>query len=400
MFSLFRKSNRRASSLVVPSLIVFAIVLPGAPQEARLLCSRAYGAEPVKSVAVEGSPLRWFDAKEIGIEGRGWSDVNDFYDRLPSKAEKTVPKSVWGLSKQSAGMLVRFRAQTPSIHVFWGLRSPNLAMPHMPATGVSGVDLYGRNDAGQWRWIAGGRPTAQTQRTMIASELPPGEREYLLYLPLYNGVSDVQIGIPADATLTRSESEAAKKKPIVFYGTSIMQGGCASRPGMAHASILGRRLDRPIINLGFSGSGKMEIELANLLAELDPALYVIDCLPNIDAKQVTERTEPLVAALRKAHPTTPIMLVEDRTYSDADWAASKRKRNDTSRAAYKAAYERLLKAGVTGLTYVEGEQLLREDYEDTVDGSHPTDLGFMHYADVLEPILRKALGEPAKSAAP
>ncbi len=177
-----------------------------------------------------------------------------------------------------------------------------------------------------------------------------------------------------------------------------MQGACASRPGMAHASILGRRLDRPVINLGFSGSGKMEIELANLLAELDPAVYVIDCLPNVGAKEVEERTEPLVAALRKAHPTTPIVLVEDRTYSDVEWNATKRKRNDTSRAAYKAAYERMLKAGVTGLTYVEGEQLLREDREDTVDSSHPTDLGFMRHADVLEPILRKVLGEEATVA--
>lgn len=355
-------------------------------------------ADELPSLAIEGSPLKWYDVKQIGIEGRGWSDVNDFYDRLPKKAEATVPKSVWGLSKDSAGMLVRFRANTPSLDVFWALRKANLAMPHMAATGVSGVDLYGRNEKGQWRWIANGRPSAQTQRVRIASELPPGEREYLLYLPLYNGVNDVQIGVPKEATLSRAESPAAKKKPIVFYGTSIMQGACASRPGMAHASIIGRRLDRPVINLGFSGSGKMEIALAELLAELDPAVYVLDCLPNVDAKQVEERTEPLVAALRKAHPTTPIVLVEDRTYSDADWFASKRKRNDTSRAAYKAAYERMLKAGVTGLTYVEGEQLLREDREDTVDSSHPTDLGFMRHADVLEPILRKAIGEEAATA--
>jgi hypothetical protein len=388
MISAPSKSHRRSSTFAVPALVLLAIALQLAPQAKRL-----FAADPLKSLTIEGSPLRWYDAKDLGIEGRGWSDVNEFYDRLPKKAEATVPKSVWGLSKDSAGMLVRFRARTPSISVFWALRKPNLAMPHMPATGVSGVDLYGRNEAGQWRWIANGRPTAQNQRMALASELPPGEREYLLYLPLYNGVSDVQIGVPADAVVTRSESPAAKKKPMVFYGTSIMQGACASRPGIAHASILGRRLDRPVINLGFSGSGKMEIALAELLAELDPAVYVIDCLPNVDAKQVEERTEPLVAALRKAHPTTPIMLVEDRTYSDVEWNATKRKRNDTSRAAYKAAYDRMLKSGVTGLTYVEGEQLLREDREDTVDSSHPTDLGFMRHADVLEPILRKVLGE-------
>jgi len=381
---------RSQSSRLVPLLVSSLLFAQAAGFVAHVVA-----AAELPFTTVEKDPLRWYDAKEIGVEGRGWSDVQSYYDRLPAKAEKTVPGSVWGLSHHSAGMLVRFQASTPSIAVRWTLHSDRLAMPHMAATGVSGVDLYGRNEKGQWRWISGGRPTAQTNKATLASELPPGEREYLLYLPLYNGVSDVQIGLPADAKINRSENPAAKRKPIVFYGTSIMQGACASRPGMAHASILGRRLDRPVINLGFSGSGKMEIELANLLAELDPALYVIDCLPNVDAKQVEERTEPLVASLRKAHPTTPIVLVEDRTYSDVEWNATKRKRNDTSRAAYKTAYERLLKDGVTGLTYVEGEQLLREDREDTVDSSHPTDLGFMRHADVLEPILRKALGDDA-----
>jgi lysophospholipase L1-like esterase len=162
---------------------------------------------------------------------------------------------------------------------------------------------------------------------------------------------------------------------------------------MSQSSIIGRKLDRPIINLGFSGNGKMEIEVARLLAELDPAAYVLDALPNCNAEEVKERTEPLVRELRKAHPNTPIVMVEDRSYADSYWVPSRKERNETSRKEYRAAYERLLKEGVTGLTYVEGNQLLRDDGEDTVDGSHPTDLGFMRYADVLTPVLAKVLGE-------
>ena len=148
----------------------------------------------------------------------------------------------------------------------------------------------------------------------LASGLPEGRREYLLYMPLYNGVSSVEIGIPADRTIARPAPRAEdRRKPIVFYGTSITQGGCASRPGMVHTAILGRRLDRPVINLGFSGNGVMEPEIATLLAELDPAVYVLDCLPNMTAAQVEQRVEPFVRTLRKAHPSTPIVLAEDRT---------------------------------------------------------------------------------------
>src|SRR5262249_54590042 len=157
----------------------------------------------------------------------------------------------------------------------WKLRKPQLGMPHMAPSGVSGVDLYGRNADGQWRWISCGRPTDVDNRTTLAKELPPGKREYRLYLPLYNGVSQVEIGLPEKATIARSTHPLLKRKPVVFYGTSIMQGACASRPGMAQSSIIGRRLERPIINLGFSGNGKMEIEMARLLAELDPAAYVL-----------------------------------------------------------------------------------------------------------------------------
>jgi hypothetical protein len=160
---------------------------------------------------------------------------------------------------------------------------------------------------------------------------------------------------------------------------------------MAQSSIVGRRLGVPVINLGFSGNGKMEPEVAGLLAELDPAVYVLDALPNCAAEEVAERTEPLVKTLREAHPDTPIVLVEDRTYADSYWNPSRLERNLSSRKEYRAAYERLVKAGVKGLTYVEGNQLLREDGEDTVDGSHPTDLGFMRYADVLAPIIKPLL---------
>ena len=162
---------------------------------------------------------------------------------------------------------------------------------------------------------------------------------------------------------------------------------------MTHPAILGRRFERPIINLGFSGNGRMEPEVATLLAELDPAVYVIDCLPNITADEVTARTKPCVDILRKAHPTTPILLVEDRSYSDSFLVDSKRERNLSSRAALRKVFDELKSSGDENLYYLEGEHLLGDDNEGTVDSSHPTDLGFMRQADAFEKALRPILGK-------
>lgn len=286
-------------------------------------------------------------------------------------------------------MCVRFMTNATTIHARWQLKSDELAMPHMPATGVSGVDLYVRHD-GTWRWLATGQPTKRINTARLVHELPPGKREYLLYLPLYNGVTSVELGIPSNASLWR-KPVIQDRLPIVFWGTSITQGACASRPGMCHTAILGRRLERPIINLGFSGNGKMEPEVAELLAEIDAAVYVVDCLPNITADIVSQRVRPLVEIVRKKHEETPILLVEDRTYSNAFLLASKQHRNDTSRAALRAAYEQMRQDNIAHLHYLKGDGLLGMDGEDTVDGSHPTDLGFVRQADAFEAALRPIL---------
>jgi hypothetical protein len=184
-----------------------------------------------------------------------------------------------------------------------------------------------------------------------------------------------------------------RQKPIVFYGTSITQGGCASRPGMVHTAIIGRKLEMPVVNLGFSGNGRMEPALAELIADIDAAAYVLDCLPNMDAALVKERIEPFVKILRARRPATPILLVEDRSYTNGVFLAAPRRRNETSRKELRAAYERLTAAGVPGLRYVPGEHLLGDDGEGTVDSSHPTDLGFMRQAEAFLTHLTPLVGD-------
>ncbi len=334
-------------------------------------------------LAADNAKLRWVDMTTLNVEGRPWNDTETYYCRLPSKASGAVPASVYNLSKQTAGMLVRFVTDATNIHARWVLTSSNLAMPHMAATGVSGLDLYVRDEA-RWRWLAVGRPTSQTNSARLVSDIPPGEREYILYLPLYNGVNSVEIGVAEGCKLVQAGPWGkGDRKPVVFYGTSIQQGGCASRPGMVHSSILGRRFNWPTINLGFSGSGRMEMAMADLIAELDASVYVLDCLPNMTEELLKERFEPFVRKLRAARLNTPIVIVEDRTYSSAYLVGGHRERHERGRAVIRECYKRLRKEGWKGLYYVEGDYLLGRDEEGTVDGSHPTDLGFMRQADVL-----------------
>ncbi|HID22166.1 MAG TPA: hypothetical protein EYP14_07165 [Planctomycetaceae bacterium] len=332
----------------------------------------------------------WHNVRDWGVEGKGWSDTADDYDRLPRKAEKMVRGPVWSLSRHSAGMLTRFRTNATAIRVRYRLRSGGLAMPHMPATGVSGLDLYARDGTGRDRWLAVVRPKARNMDVMLCDgiDAPTGDalRLYTLYLPLYNGVESLEIGV--DRAFRFEPVPPRQQKPLVFYGTSILQGACASRPGMAFTSIVGRRLNRPVINLGFSGNGLMEPEVGALLCELDADIYIIDCLPNMTGDLVAARTVPLVKQLRAARPDVPILLVEDRTYAHASFRRSARQRHEASRLALRKAFDRLQAEGVEGLHYLEGEDLLGKDGEATTDGSHPNDLGMMRYADAYESILR------------
>jgi lysophospholipase L1-like esterase len=333
----------------------------------------------------------WRDVSEWGVEGQGWlpADLHSRYDRLPAKAEKIVRPPVWSLSRDSAGIAFRFNTDATTIQLRYTVGDKAIALPHMPATGVSGVDLYAL-DKGTWKWVDVTRPKEPATTYTIAG-LDPGKRTYMGYLPLYNSTVKIEIGIPEGTAFEPIAPRTAK--PIVFYGTSITHGASASRPGLCHPAILGRRLDRPVINLGFSGNGKMEPEVVALLSEIDAAVYVIDCLPNMTGAEVAERAEPLVRQLRKARPDAPIVLVEDRSFTNSWIFKARRDRHAENRASLIRAFDLLVSSGVKNLHYIEGENLLGDDTEGATDGSHPNDLGFMRQADIFEPVLRKALGQ-------
>jgi hypothetical protein len=335
--------------------------------------------------------LDWHDVTTWGVEGRAWPDQprQRWFDRFPAEAEGKVTPAVWGLSRDSAGMLVRFKTDATAIWAHYVLRTDRLAMPHMPATGVSGVDLYARDEQGQWRWVNVTRPDKKEVKQAILSDLTPGLREYAAYLPLYNGVDSLAIGVPQGAKFEGLAPRDAK--PLVFYGTSITHGACASRPGMVHTAILGRRLDCPVVNLGFSGNGRMDAAVGEFLCQVDAAAYVIDCLPNMGPADVRQKCPALIKQLRAARPDTPIVLVEDRRFTNSWIRPERQKFHAENHAALRECYEALKQEGVGKLYYIPGDGLLGDDTEGATDGSHPNDLGFLRQADAFEPVLREAL---------
>ena len=213
----------------------------------------------------------------------------------------------------------------------------------------------------------------------------------MIYLPLRNGVTSLEIGVPKGSAISPGPARAAGSKAIVFYGTSITHGISASRAGMTHVAMLGRIFNREVINLGFSGNGRMEPEVTKFIAELDPAVFVLDCLPNMNAKDINERAENCVKILRTARPKTPILLVEDRNYPDGFLIASRREHNEQNHAAMRAVYAKMQHEKVPYLYYLKGDNLLGQDGEATVDGSHPTDFGFTRQAAEFQKALHKIL---------
>ncbi len=302
------------------------------------------------------------------------------YDRLPASYKDIIREEVWELSKSSTGLSIRFITNSSIINVKWEILN-DLKMDHMPETGIKGVDLYFRNKD-KWQYLNTGRPNGKLNEYTLVENMTVEEREYKVYLPLYDGVKNIEIGIDSSSFIIVPDRNF--KKPIVFYGTSITQGGCASRPGMAHTNIMNRKLDRDILNFGFSGNGKMEEPIAKLISGFDAKIYVIECMPNMSSPHdISERTIPLIDTIRKKNPNTPIILVD---LFKATFSVLNNKVLEWSKEmdnALKIEYKKMIDNGYDNLYYLESLNSLGDDQEGTVDGVHFTDVGFIRYADFL-----------------
>lgn len=343
--------------------------------------------------------IKWYgESPEMieAIEGRGWGDIG--FNRLPASAEGVVRAPVWNLSRQTAGLMLRFTSNSPEINVSY-TPTGNIQMPHMPATGVSGVDLYTKDESGSWLWIRGEYKFGEkvSYKFQVDHDLNV-QQEFYLFLPLYNGLRELEIGVPKemDFVFTPKRSE----KPLLVYGTSIAQGACASRAGMAWTNILAREMNMPMINLAFSGNGRMEKEVINLLTQLDPAVFVIDCLPNLGggftADEVMEKMIFAVNSIRLKYPDTPILLTEHAGYSDGLVFEPRAEIYENLNSWLQESIKTLEDSGVKKI-YTLTKDEIGMGVDDFVDGTHPSDLGMAKYASAYARKLKVILAETSDS---
>ena len=342
-----------------------------------------------KNAVVDTNGVKWIDGKYLPIEGRAFDNVDHYYDRLPANVTTNVNGGVRSMKHHTSGMLFRFATTSKKLTMKWIPYNGGLAMDHMPSTGVSGIDVY-RFDtqAGKWRYVKTGRIWDAVKGGSLTISWIPGDA-CLVNLPLYNGVKSFTLGIDADATVTALPPRAnGVTKPVVFYGTSITHGGCCSRPGLGFVNIVGRNLDVPVVNLGFSGSGQGEFEMSEHLAAIDASCYVIDCVWNMNEKLMDERYEKFIRNLRAKRPDVPIVMAEGcDVYCGTPYGAGIQSRNKIVRPLY----QQFLKEGWKKLYFLPSKGQMDDDFEGTVDGCHPNDLGMKAMARAFGRVVRRAL---------
>ena len=334
----------------------------------------AAGAANLPGTLSEDGKTYWIDGRQLPLEGRAFPDAELPYQRIPDriKSMSNVNYGVWVQGQCSAGMLFRFNIKKSNLlKVRWSVKYEQLAGGNMSPFVKSGVDFYGWDSKrGEWRFQNCAKPTKKDGSEQLL--WVPGSGDVMLYLPCYNGTTKFEIGVAPTAEITPiARRKRGIEKPIVFYGTSITQGGCVSRPGMAYPAVVSRRFDAPHVNLGFSGNGRMEMEMADMLLEIDASCYVLDCLWNMKYDQVVERFEPFLRKLKAAKPDVPIVTVEMCEVNNKPNKAS---------LFIRGVVEKLKKEDPkrwSNLRHIAAERLYFDDGEGTIDRCHPNDWGMM-----------------------
>ena len=326
----------------------------------------------------------YHDSSNFPLIGKITDETETRYERLPAYLKDNVSRpGIWRLGKNTSGLALLFKSNSTSISAKWEVLG-NVSMNHFTETGIKGLDLYAWVN-NKWQHVNSAQPSGKKTERVIIKNMIPKEREYMLFLPLYDGVIDLSIGVDSTATIDVPRTvHIDSKNPIVVYGNSVTQGGCATRPGMSYTNILTRWMNREFINLGFSGNGQLDYEIAEVMAKRkDAGMFILDFIPNVDVTKVKERTQNFVRIIRKENPNTPILFVESILFPVIAFDTNSWDDKIAENAAFRLEFEALKKEGDNNIYYLNSDDLINKDGEGTVDGVHLTDLGFQHFAFTL-----------------
>ena len=350
----------------------------------------------VTAMAATPASVKWHSSDSLPLLGKCVDDAStsERFQRLPDSLEHKVKRpALYGLGRHSTGMAIRFASDAPDIYVKWKSRFKG-DMNIMTPTAVRGLDLYMMMPDSSWTFAQSCRPDLASDRTEVLAlgNMDAEPREYMLYLSLYDGVQDLWIGADSAYNVTRPHIALPEvNNPIVYYGTSLVHGGCVNRAGMSHSNQLRRRLNRDVINLGFGGNGQLDLEIADIIAATkSPSLIILDFVPNCSTGQIDTLMIPFTDIVRAAHPDVPILFIECLDHPRNQFDLSARQLDDEHNAMMRRRFEDLTKK-YKDIYYLPSKDLVGTDYESTVDGVHLTDYGATLFADSLEPVLRSIL---------
>ena len=337
----------------------------------------------------------WYDGTQLTIEGTAFADGETPYCRLPKTAKGKVPDAVFGMSRHATGVNVRFVPKGRKLMFKWVVANPSVVDAFMGPTAMTGLDVYRQDRDGSWKFAANPRyffyakdADGNDHGGEYAMDWDPG-RPCMVYLPLRSLVRSFKVGVEKGAKIEPMPRHPVSRR-IVHYGTSIVHGGCVSRPGMAFAAQEGRLADVEVINHGYSGSGKMEMSMCEVVSSIDAALYVIDCDWNMPVELQKQNYEPFVRELRRRRPGVPILLCGGCTQSMKPRAQE---------VFARSVYEKLRTEDPVlweGLSFIGGVDMLPKDGEATFDFCHPNDWGSMQMGRVYAEAIKKALAQGGK----
>jgi len=323
------------------------------------------------------------------LQGRPFENVPKFH-RIDTAKYSGLPAAVKKLYTHAAGMFITFKSNTSKLSLRWKTADAALGNNSTPIMS-RGFDVYVKEASG-WRFAGVARPdltNAESKATLV-EDMAKTEKEFLVYFPLYKELVDFDLIIDDKATFVDTRQSFAKK--VVVYGSSIVHGASASRPGLAYPAQLGRQLNANVINMGVSGNARMEPAVADMLSAIDSMdLLIMDCVPNSSADEIRERTFNFVERVRRSHPQVPILLIESITRQVGNYNLKWNARLSEQNRNFKLEYERLLKAGYKNLYYIPTDHLIGDDSEGTVDGTHPTDVGFERMLKIIGPKVKAIL---------
>ena len=342
--------------------------------------------------------IEWLSARELPFDVRGifYSEEEGLYRRMPKAVADATNEGVAQLSKHTAGGRVRFVTDSPYVAV--RVEEPfEQPFSHMTIAGKCGVSLFVDGAfAGtimpSYEQIVQGDSARGGSGVIVFDGIKypyiEGGKIYQgeIFLPLYSAVNSVYVGVKKGCTL-QAPKAYTHNQPVLFYGSSITQGGCASKPGDDYVNRLCRMLDTEIWNLGFSGSARAETVMVEYLAAQNPSVFVLDYDHNApDAAHLAKTHFTLYETVRKAHPTTPIVMMTMPTiagYETREWYQPRREE-------ILKSFEKAKALGDNNVYLVDCYGCFGESAKGecgTVDDCHPNSLGFMRMAERVYPVL-------------